>query len=247
MSVVMITGATSGIGKQLAMDYAREGWSVLACGRNAAALEELAGQSASSITPICFDVTDPAATHQALQHLPQLPDVWLLNAGDCEYINDGVIDAALFQRVFSVNVLGLVNVIEAIQQHFKSGQRIAIMGSVASEVALPRAEAYGASKAAVSYLARTLTLDLRHKGIDVTTIFPGFVQTPLTDKNDFAMPMLITAEQASKRIRNGLRKGLTTIYFPFRFTAILRLIGVLPYSWQTWLIGKMFNDQGESA
>ncbi|MGU3847618.1 SDR family NAD(P)-dependent oxidoreductase, partial [Vibrio diabolicus] len=78
---------------------------------------------------------------------------------------------------------------------------IVIVGSIASEVALPRAEAYGASKAAVSYFARTLAVDLKKKGIQVVTVFPGFVETPLTDKNDFEMPMIISTRQASNSIR----------------------------------------------
>ena len=113
------------------------------------------------------------------------------------------------------------------------------MGSIASEVALPRAEAYGASKAAVSYLARALQVDLKPRGIDVSIIFPGFVQTPLTEKNTFEMPMLISTEQASQAIRSGLAKGKSHIYFPKRFTLILRLIGALPYRWQNALTSKL--------
>lgn len=94
-----------------------------------------------------------------------------LNAGDCEYIDDGKMDVTLMARVFNINVLGVAAVIEGIQPHLSCGHRVAIVGSIASELALPRAEAYGASKAAVAYLARTLQLDWRPLGIEVTTIF----------------------------------------------------------------------------
>ncbi|WP_341664255.1 SDR family oxidoreductase [Vibrio sp.] len=238
MNTVLITGATSGIGFQLATDYAKSDVTVYACGRNQERLRELSSQFAN-IHPIAFDLTDLEATKQALSHLDHIPDLWVLNAGDCEYIDDGKLDAKLVKRVFDINVLGLTNAIEACQPHFKKGQRLAIVGSIASEVALPRAEAYGASKAAVSYLARALQLDLKPKGIDVSIIYPGFVKTPLTDKNTFEMPMLISSERASKEIREGLARGRSHIYFPRKFTSILRLVGALPYRWQNALTAKL--------
>lgn len=116
-----------------------------------------------------------------------------------------------------------------------------IVGSIASEVALPRAEAYGASKAAVSYFARTLALDLAKKGIKVITVFPGFVETPLTDKNTFEMPMIISVKQASDSIRKQLSANKSHIYFPARFTSILRFISLFPYRWQARLMRKFVS------
>lgn len=242
MKTVLITGATSGIGKQLAMDYARDHWQVIACGRNEQALAELA-QQFETITPLRFDVTDLAQTTQAIDSIEKTPDIWLLSAGDCEYIDDGVMDAALFERIFAINVMGVVNLVTAAQSRFSPGQRVAILGSIASEVALPRAEAYGASKAAVSYLARTLQLDLKPKGVDVTLIFPGFVKTPLTDKNTFDMPMMVSVQSASDSIRRGLEKGVSTLYFPKRFTTLLRVFGALPYRWQTALVSRLLGSR----
>ncbi|ASC56793.1 SDR family oxidoreductase [Vibrio vulnificus] len=238
MNSVLITGATSGIGKQLAQDYADAGAKVIACGRNRQVLQELEDYS-PGIATIGFDVTDYQQTREALSVLPFIPKVWLFNAGDCEYMDDGIVDAQLMQRVFSVNVFGVVNCIEASQAHFQPGHKVVIVGSIASELALPRAEAYGASKAAIGYFARSLSLNLQTKGIDVVTVFPGFVSTPLTDKNTFAMPMIITVEQASKAIRQQLASGKQHIYFPARFTALIRLLALLPYRWQKALASKL--------
>jgi short-subunit dehydrogenase len=238
MKRVLITGATSGIGRQLAQDYASSGHQVLACGRNQQSLADLE-ESNANITTLSFDLTDREHTFSVLSNLPFEPTLWIFNAGDCEYIDDGQIDAELIHRVFSINVIGLANAIEACQKKFVAGHQVAIVGSIASEVALPRAEAYGASKAAVSYMARTLQVDLKSKNIDVSVIYPGFVKTPLTDKNTFDMPMLVSVERASREIRNGLSARKSHIYFPRRFTTILRLIGLLPYRWQNAITSKL--------
>ncbi len=237
---ILITGATSGIGKQLALDYAQSGWNVIACGRNESVLTELSERS-SLISILRFDVTDYDETLSTLSSLDTVPDTWIFNAGDCEYMDDGEVDAKLMARVMNVNVIGVANCIEACQSYFATGHRVVIVGSIASEVALPRAEAYGASKAAVSYFARSLAIDLQKKGVNVITVFPGFVETPLTDKNNFEMPMIITVEQASKSIREQLSSNKKHIYFPARFTSILRFISLLPYSWQARLTRKLVS------
>ena len=237
---VLITGATSGIGRQLALDYANSGWKVIACGRNDVVLAELEDAS-KNISTLRFDVTQYEETLQTLSELPFIPDNWIFNAGDCEYMDDGVVDAKLMARVMNVNVVGVANCVEACQRRFERGQRVVIVGSIASEVALPRAEAYGASKAAVSYFARTLAVDLKKKGIKVVTVFPGFVETPLTDKNTFDMPMIVSVKQASSAIRKQLDANKSLIYFPARFTGILRFISLLPYSWQARLTAKLVS------
>ncbi|PMH46764.1 short-chain dehydrogenase [Vibrio sp. 10N.286.49.B3] len=237
---VLITGASSGIGRQLALDYAQQGWRVYACGRNQDKLFELTTEA--DIMTLCFDVTSEHETQQALANLQPLPSLWILNAGDCEYIDDGQIDAAVIKRVMTVNVFGVANCIAAVQKDFQPGHKIAIVGSIASEVALPRAEAYGASKAAVSYFARSLRLALRQQQVSVVSIYPGFVATPLTDKNTFPMPMMVTVEEASNSIRSGLSTNKQQIYFPAGFTWALRLIGLLPYYWQAKLVARLIKN-----
>ncbi|GAL25336.1 oxidoreductase [Vibrio variabilis] len=235
---VFITGASSGIGRQLAEDFAAQGHHVYACGRSQTKLEEVkAGRE--NVSTLSFDVTDSVQVKQAVSSLAVPPTLWIINAGDCEYIDDGVLDAQLVARVMNVNVIGSVNVLEAIQERLDAQHHVVVVSSIAGELALPRAEAYGASKAAITYITRTLQLDWKSKGVMLSCVFPGFVKTPLTDKNDFDMPMIVTPEEASSAIRKGIEKRQKTIYFPKRFTSILRVIAALPYSWQTRLVGKL--------
>ncbi|KFA95995.1 SDR family NAD(P)-dependent oxidoreductase [Vibrio sp. ER1A] len=238
---VFITGASSGIGWQLANDYAEQGYLVYACGRSKEKLQSLqAGRE--NIVPLSFDVTDREAVAQAFSKMEQHPTLWIVNAGDCEYIDEGLIDAALIERVMAVNVMGTVNVLEQMQTRLKSGHHVVVVSSIAGELALPRAEAYGASKAAITYLVRTLQLDWKNKGVAISCVFPGFVKTPLTDKNDFDMPMMVSVEEASNAIQTGIDKRSAYIYFPKRFTWILRLVGIMPYGLQTKLVTRLLNQ-----
>ncbi|PCE65586.1 SDR family NAD(P)-dependent oxidoreductase [Salinivibrio sp. YCSC6] len=242
MKQVVITGATSGIGEQLARDYARQGWRVIACGRNQDKLDAMQ-RDHTSLERLVFDATDRDQTHQALGALSASSDLVILNAGTCEYIDYGKIDVPLFKRVFDINVFGVLNCIEALQASFVPGTHLAIVGSSASYMPLPRAEAYGASKAAISYLANTLSVDLAHQGVTVSLISPGFVKTPLTDKNDFAMPMRVTVEQASAAIQAGLEKRKAEVHFPRKFTYFLKIIALLPTSWQIAIARRMTRKQ----
>jgi short-subunit dehydrogenase len=107
------------------------------------------------------------------------------------------------------------------------------VGSSAAYLPLSRAEAYGASKAAIEYMIRTLRIDLYQEQIDVSLVCPGFVKTPLTDRNDFSMPFRLSVEDASRRIRRGIEKRQLEIHFPKRFTYILKALSLLPES--LWL------------
>ncbi|GIU41762.1 short-chain dehydrogenase [Shewanella sairae] len=227
---VLITGASSGIGWQLAQDYIAEGWQVFACGRNQQALSQLTGAEL-----LVFDITDKdevkAQAAIVKSKLSAPLDLVILNAGSCEYIDDAVnFDAELFERVIRTNVIAMGYCLSAFTPLIGKGGRLALMGSSAVYLPFPRAEAYGASKAAVQYLASSLAIDLKPYDIGVSVICPGFVKTPLTDKNDFSMPMQQSASQASFAIRKGLAKGAREIHFPKRFTWLLKLIALLPRS-----------------
>ncbi len=235
---MLITGATSGIGFQLALDYAEQGHSVYACGRNK---QVLAASKHKNIIPLIFDITNDQETEQVINNLGIRFDLVILNAGTCEYIDDGRVDLALFRRVFEVNVFGLLNCLAAVQDKLSSGAQLVLMSSTASYVGFPRAEAYGASKSAITYLAKCLAVDLAPKDIHVSFVSPGFVETPLTAKNDFPMPSLISVVRASEYIRQGIHKRKREIHFPKGFSYFLKCIAMLPLSWQYGLLKRMIR------
>lgn len=236
MKHVLITGASSGIGQQLALDYARDGWNVLACGRDEARLRALT-TAFPTIRTTAFDMTSLEDTRQALDGVTA--DLVILSAGTCEYLDNGVVEAEKVSRVLTTNVIGPVNCLSVLLPQLANGSHLALVGSTASLVALPRAEAYGASKAALAYFARSLSLDLQTRNITVSLILPGFVDTPLTARNDFPMPMLISVSQASEAIRRGLAKKKREIAFPLRFALLLKAVSVLPQSWQRLLASRL--------
>lgn len=226
MKRILITGASSGIGQQLAHDYAADGWQVVACGRNLPKLEE--ALQGIDVELCIFDMQDKDAIHAAVDHLAPF-DVVLLNAGNCEYIDDVLqFDAELFARVVSVNLLGTANCLPAVLPRINSGGRLAVVSSSVSFLPMTRSEAYGASKAGLDYLVRTMAIDLVPHNIAVSLIRPGFVDTPLTQKNDFPMPGQVTVKTASGVIRKGIAKGRSEISFPFALVTTLRLLSWLP-------------------
>ena len=224
MATILITGATSGIGEALAQLCAKEGHRVIACGRNEeklAALHEL-----KNISTLRFDVTDENACKEALSRVEC--DIAVLNAGTCEYVDIEDIEPDMFKRVFDANVFGVVNVVSALIPVLKSGNKIVFVDSLARLLPFPRSQAYGASKAALNYIAKSTEVDLAETGIEVQTLSPGFVKTPLTDKNDFPMPMVISAEAAAEYMLKGILSSRSSVYFPKRFSLIVRLLNFLP-------------------
>jgi NAD(P)-dependent dehydrogenase (short-subunit alcohol dehydrogenase family) len=162
MKTVLITGASSGIGAGLAKSFSADGYHVIACGRDPARLEAL-HQTCPNLTVRLFDMTDREACRQALTG--SYADLIILCAGTCEYLDGGVVDAALVERVMNTNFLGPVNCLEALQPQLVRGNRVVLVSSMAHWLPFPRAEAYGASKAALSWFAESLRLDWEPKGL----------------------------------------------------------------------------------
>lgn len=234
---ILITGATSGIGKQLALDYHQQGHEVWALGRNPKALEELAGKGLQTAQ------VDLANREESLQWFARLPhlDLAILNAGTCEYVDLPEFDSALISRVMRGNVESMAVSIEGVLPALRKGTtpHLVGVGSSVSYLPLPRSEAYGASKAAIAYLLDTLRIDLYPENITVSHVCPGFVKTPLTDKNDFPMPMRVSTEEASKAIREGIEKRKTEIHFPKKFTYLLKTLSLLPQNLWTQLAQRI--------
>lgn len=239
MMTVLITGASSGIGAGLAKSWADDGCQVIACGRDRARLEALQ-QYSPNITLRVFDMTDREACHLALADCTA--DLIVLCAGTCEYLEQGVVDAALVERVMSTNFQGPVNCLAALQTQLLPGSRVALVSSMAHWLPFPRAEAYGASKAALTWFANSLRLDWEPKGIAVTVVSPGFVDTPLTRKNDFPMPGQVSVDDAVKAIRRGLAKGKKHIAFPTGFSLVMKLLSGLPNFLQRRLLRRMVRS-----
>lgn len=235
--VIWITGASSGIGRALALAVARAGAVVIASGRNEQSLAELQAQH-DHIHPLVYDVTDAAAadaTRRRLQEISPVLHRVVMNAGNCEYLDISDPDWSMLGRIMAINYQGAVNTLEVALPLLRqlSGTRGHIIG-VASQstfAPFPRAEVYGASKAALTYMLNALRLDLKPCNIDVSVVNPGFVKTPLTDKNDFPMPFLITPQQAAERMLEGIVKRRRQIDFPRRLKWLLKLMCCVPSVW----------------
>ncbi len=241
---ILVTGATSGIGKSLVLEYLRLGHDVIACGRNADKLAELDSQQkglAGHITLLRFDQLQQHEIAASFASLDKF-DIAIFNAGDCEYMDSPEkFDAALFKRVIDINLSSVADLIEHVIPKLNSQQehaQLILVGSSAAMMPFTRAEAYGASKAGLGYLADSLYIDLHPHNIDVSLVLPGFIKTPLTDKNDFEMPFLMTSDEAAKRIIKGIKQKSRHIAFPKRLIWSLKILSWLPATWWRALMLK---------
>ena len=181
---ILITGATSGIGESLLQRYLANGYQVIACGRNEEKLKQLSDQN-SDVIPLAFDITNIEQICNAANKLTEIKhiDILMLNAGDCRYIDNAKsFDGALFASVIATNLQFLGYMLENFLPKVAVGGQVVFVSSSATILPFPRAEAYGASKAGIDYLAKSLRLDLKAENIAVTLVHPGFIKTPLTDK-----------------------------------------------------------------
>ena len=236
-----ITGASAGIGRELALRLVADGHLVYATARNQAELNRLAEPYRGRLIPLPADVADSAAMDALWQSLPQPPeylDGVIFSAGICEYVDVPSLSAASFRRVMDVNFHGMVNscrsalpLLQA-SRPYKSSQKPKLIGigSLSSIAGLPRAEAYGASKAAVDYFLQALRVDVGHE-IDVTVVQPGFVDTRLTAVNDFPMPWIWSVSRAADYLYDRLWSGKRLIRFPWQLALTLRLGAMFPSLW----------------
>lgn len=240
---VWIVGASSGIGAALATELLHRGARVAVSGRREALLVQLFGGTTQAI-PIVLDACSETSWREASTALRQQwaeLDLVVLCQGDYTPMQVDSFDASIASRMLDVNLTSLYRGLEFILPWLKQTNTggIAIMASVAGYGMLPKAMVYGASKAAARYLAESLYYELAPRGHSVWCINPGFVATRLTAQNDFAMPALMTPQQAALAIVDGFAAGCFDIHFPRRFTLWLKLIARLPLRLQQALLRRM--------
>lgn len=247
--ICLLTGASTGLGRALALELAERGYQVLAVARSQDLLTQLALQH-SNIRAIALDVTDERAIQQLVQTISAdygRLDLALLNAGTCEYVQATDLDLAAFDRTFALNFRAVVAATKLLLPLLPHGSQLAFVSSLAHLFPFGRAEAYGASKAAVSYFADSLRADLAPTGIEVCLIEPGFVDTPLTRKNDFPMPFLLSAGEAAIRIADKLERRAWRIRFPQRLVWSLQLLRCLPYGVRQRVAAQFARQGGSDA
>jgi NAD(P)-dependent dehydrogenase (short-subunit alcohol dehydrogenase family) len=243
--LVWVTGASAGIGRAVVIELARRGAKVVASARNEQGLNQLVADCLpQTVHVLPLDVTDRQTNLRAVETIQQRfsgLDIAFFNAGTCEYVDTAKFDSALFERTMQTNFLSMVYGIEAVLPLLRASRDAQLVG-MSSTVAyrgLPRAEAYGASKAAIKHLFESLQIDLRRESISVSVVCPGFVRTPLTDRNDFPMPFRVEAEEAAKRIVDGIEAKKPEIHFPKRFSIPFKLLSLLPNRLYVALCSKM--------
>jgi len=245
--IIWITGASSGIGAEVARQYVAAGHTVCLSARNATALENLAADWASQpgaahVFPL--DVTDPEASTGVYADIcgsVGVPDLVILNAGTHKENPVAEFDRHAYQRIMNINYMGVVNCMQAVVPACieRRAGHIAVVSSVAGYRGLPNASAYGASKAALINMCEALQPELANYDVRLRLINPGFVRTPLTDLNDFHMPFLMEVEDAAQAMIARLEGRHFEITFPRRFTWILKCLRMLPYSLYLGLTRKL--------
>ncbi|KQV83597.1 SDR family NAD(P)-dependent oxidoreductase [Rhizobium sp. Root1220] len=252
--IVWISGASSGIGRALALKLAGEGYKVAVTARDHEKLAELQTEAADlpgSIVVLDGDVTSAEDMEHVLASIEYEHGAMALaifNAGVYLPVHAEALSREVFERSFAVNLQGVVNCLIPAVRHMKAkGQgQIAIVSSVSGYGGLPTGAAYGATKAALINMAESLKFDLDKIGIRIQLINPGFVDTPATRKNEFPMPSLVSVDEAAAHISAGLKSQRFEITFPKRFTFLLKLLNLMPYSLYFWLVNRSTGWQERS-
>lgn len=238
---VWLIGASSGIGLATAKALYSAGARVTVSARNAQLLQQFVDEHPGA-QAVALDVSDSATMVQACQEVKaeQGLDVVVYCAGYYQPLR--ATDYALedMLRHQEVNYIGAARMLHVVLPTLlaQGAGHISLVASVAGFRGLPQSLAYGPTKAALINLAETLYYDLSPRGIGVSVVTPGFVATPLTSHNDFAMPALISPDTAAQEMLRGWAKGEFQIHFPKRFTRVLQLLRVLPYRWYFALVRR---------
>ena len=233
MKNIWITGASSGIGRALAIKFAEKGWQVATSARREDLLNEISNLN-KNISSFPLDVTDKEKCKEIFNQIKNKYndiDICFFSTGTWDPKKERDIDIDQMKNVMEVNFFGTLNCIKTVEQYFKDRNdgHISIVSSIAGYRGLPNSTGYGASKAALNNLAESLYFDFGRHNVRISLISPGFIKTPMTDKNEFKMPFLKTPEFAADKIYNGLINGSSfEIDFPKELTLILKFLKLLP-------------------
>ncbi len=241
---VWVVGASSGIGRATASRLHESGARVIVSARNLRALEGFVAGHPGALA-IALDVTDrqqvSTAFAQVIAHGPL--DGLMYCAGHYRAMRADALDLPDMLRHLDVNYAGALRLLDATLPHLLQRPRdsafVSLISSVAGYRGLPNSLAYGPTKAALINLAQTLYLDLHDKGLGVSLINPGFVETPLTAQNSHPMPALISPQQAAAEIMDGWAQGRFEIHFPKRFTCLMKILELLPYRSYFYCVRKV--------
>ena len=245
---IWITGGSTGIGKALAIKFANEGWNVAISARRENLLKEIS-EKYENIFSFPLDVTDKSKCKEVFGNIKDKfdnVDICFFSTGTWDPKKEKDIDVEQMEKVFKINFFGTVNSIKAVEKHFKEKNSgiISIVSSIAGYRGLPNSTGYGPSKSALNNLAESLYFDFKRFGVRVCLVSPGFIKTPMTDKNDFKMPFLKTPEYAADKIYDGLtNKNIFEIHFPKALTILLKIFSFLPSKLYFGLIGRMTKYQ----
>ena len=244
--VAWVTGASTGIGRELASNLIAQGYTVAVTARSSEKLQAFAREKVGGpdkVLPYPCDVTDAKAMREVVAAIERDAGPIVLavfNAGDYFPTHGEALKLDDIVKTMEINFLGemygLVPVVERMRER-RRGQ-VVLVGSATSYLGFPSAAAYGASKAALNNFAEALKHDLDKLNIRIQVVNPGFVDTPLTQKNDFSMPALMPLKRAGKRFAEGIKSGGFEVSFPRRLTWAVKLIARLPRSWRYALIHR---------
>jgi len=238
---IVITGASSGIGAALARHYAGPETVLGLIARRRDRLEALAATLKSPCEICVADVRDAGALADAASRFMErhgVPDIVIANAGvSMGTLTDHAVDTAAFRDVLDINVIGMLNTFQPFLAGMRGAARGTLAGiaSVAGYRGLPGAGAYSASKAAVISYLEALRVELRGSGVRVVTVSPGFIDTPMTERNPYPMPFRMGAEEAAEKIARLIEQGHSYAVIPWQMAVVARVLRVLP----NWLYDRL--------
>ena len=234
---VLITGASSGLGRALAIELSKKSQNLFLCARNFENLQEtknLCQNSNANIYLKILDVKDEIASQNYIAEIEETftLDLVIANAGISGGTAQGTESFAQVKEIFDTNLYGVLNIVQPVIEKMtsrKSGQ-IVIISSLAGFVSLPSSPAYSASKSAVRIYGEALRGNLAEFGVKVNIACPGYIKTKMTAVNNFYMPFLMNSTKASQIIINGIEKNHGRIIFPIIFYFLIRVLLSLPFS-----------------